>query len=128
MFNHISVSDPSKASPQGSYIVLRVADIEKSAAFYRLLGLVLTEERHGDGPRHYSFPFSSDMVCELYPFKQGAGAAQNIRLGFVVENAEELKTNLLRAGCALAPGTSANSFVVIDPDGNQVELDHPIRG
>ena len=35
-------------------VVLRVADIERSAAFYRLLGLDFIKHAHGSGPTHYA--------------------------------------------------------------------------
>jgi catechol 2,3-dioxygenase-like lactoylglutathione lyase family enzyme len=35
-------------------LVLRCADVDTTAAFYRALGIELVEEQHGTGPRHLS--------------------------------------------------------------------------
>jgi hypothetical protein len=35
-------------------VVLRVADVDCSAAFYRLLGLEFRKHAHGSGPLHYA--------------------------------------------------------------------------
>jgi lactoylglutathione lyase len=122
MFNHPPVLEQLKSSPQGSYVVLRVADIEKSAAFYRLLGIVLTQERHGQGPLHYSFPLAPGIVCELYPLKPDAGAPPRVRLGFIVENAAVIRDALVQEGHTISPSTSPDSFIVLDPNGNEAEV------
>jgi len=46
-------------------VVIRAADIERSADFYRLLGLEFIKHRHGSGAEH----FASDkggIVFEIY--------------------------------------------------------------
>jgi len=119
---HASPSAP-QSGPQGSYIVVRVPDIERSAEFYRLLGLELTPEKHGEGPLHYSFQLSPSLVCELYPLKKDALAAPpGVRLGFQVDDVGALRDKLTACGLALSAGTSSTSFVVHDPSGNQVEI------
>jgi catechol-2,3-dioxygenase len=53
----IMASDCFSSDPKQmriNLIVIRVSDIDRSAAFYRALGLVLVKERHGTGPEHYS--------------------------------------------------------------------------
>lgn len=112
-----------RLSPQGTYVVVRVPDVERSADFYRSLGLELTQEKHGEGPIHYSFQLSRSVVCELYPLKQGSDApTPGVRLGFEVADVAALKRTLAAQGRELLPGTSSASFVVIDPSGNQVEI------
>ena len=113
----------SKELPQGSYVVLRVPDLERSAHFYRSLGLELTEEKHGDGPVHYSFPLTADVVCELYPLRAGSTAPiSGIRLGFSVADPAALRATLASSGHSISDGYTPGSFVVIDPSGNQVEV------
>lgn len=47
-------------------VVLRAKDTARSAAFYRALGLELTEHRHG-GPTHFEMgPNDPSVVVELY--------------------------------------------------------------
>jgi len=116
-------STTSSHGPQGSYVVLRVPDLEQSAQFYRSIGLTLTEERHGDGPLHYSFPLSDGMVCELYPLRSGAQPpTPGIRIGFQVEDCSAVHATMASVGASITPGTTPGSFVVLDPSGNQVEI------
>jgi len=110
-------------SPQGTYVVVRVPDVERSAEFYRSLGLELTQEKHGEGPLHYSFTLRDSVVCELYPLKQTSDAkTPGVRLGFEVVDLETLRKKLTSQGREILPGSSTSSFVVIDPSGNQVEI------
>ena len=81
-----------------SLIVLWVADLDASAAFYRGLGLDLKPEQHGAGPAHYSAALDG-TILELYPC--GDRPPTRTRLG-------------LR-------GVSGDGKMT-DPDGNVVEL------
>jgi catechol 2,3-dioxygenase-like lactoylglutathione lyase family enzyme len=113
----------AKEAPQGSYVVLRVPDLERSANFYRALGLELTEEKHGEGPVHYSFPLAADVVCELYPLRAGSLApVPGIRLGFAVLNPDAVRAELARSGYSVSDGHTPGAFVVVDPSGTQVEI------
>ena len=47
-------------------IVLRCADLDMTRNFYEDLDIEFNEERHGQGPRHFSTQFGS-AVLELYP-------------------------------------------------------------
>jgi lactoylglutathione lyase len=40
--------------PSLNLIVIRAADLDKSLAFYRALGLEFAQEQHGTGPVHYA--------------------------------------------------------------------------
>lgn len=42
------------STPRLNLIVLRVADIDRAAEFYRLLGVEFTKHAHGSGPLHYA--------------------------------------------------------------------------
>jgi lactoylglutathione lyase len=50
-------------------IVLKSRDIDATMKFYEFLGLHFTEEKHVDGPRHYSSVID-DVVLEIYPARQ----------------------------------------------------------
>ena len=114
-------------------LVLRCHDIERSRAFYEAIGLLLTAEQHGTGPRHYSARIGT-AVLELYPY---AGAdTRGLRLGLrvsdlstVLASVERLGGRLLRVGSARgrlglsASGASIPSTALLeDPDGHQIEL------
>lgn len=50
-------------APRLNLVVLRVADLDRAAAFYRLLGFEFTKHAHGSGPEHYAS--DSKMAIEL---------------------------------------------------------------
>jgi len=81
-------------------IVVRVADIEASLAFYRALGLAFVQEQHGSGPIHYSCELRG-LVLELYPHKASSPqdvSAHAIMLGFKVASLESTLANLHKLG------------------------------
>jgi catechol 2,3-dioxygenase-like lactoylglutathione lyase family enzyme len=43
----------SKSSPFINLIVIKAADIDRAASFYRLLGFSMEKHQHGSGPLHY---------------------------------------------------------------------------
>jgi lactoylglutathione lyase len=101
-------------------IVLRCRDLAASKRFYEALGLSFVAERHGGGPDHWSCVVG-DLVFELYPAGQGAATAT--RLGFRVRDVASAAQAAVRAGGGpSARGQRAGRAVVLDPDGNAVEL------
>ena len=113
-------------TPRLNLVVLRVADIDRSAAFYRLLGLEFTKHAHGSGPPHYASD-SGGLVFEPYPATPGQPASASTRIGFAVAGIDEAVAKL-----AAAPGASlitppkdsewGRRAVVADPDGHRIEL------
>jgi transcriptional regulator with XRE-family HTH domain len=62
-----AMSEPeTPTQPSEEILVLRCQDLDESKAFYSELGAQLTEERHGNGPVHYSFSCGT-LLVELYP-------------------------------------------------------------
>lgn len=90
-------------SPILTLLVLRCSDVEKSAQFYRALGLPMIREQHG-GPIHYSATVGS-TVLELYPAGDSRG---RVRLALQVP----------------VPAHQSNLSMTTsrDPDGNTVEV------
>jgi predicted enzyme related to lactoylglutathione lyase len=110
-------------------IVLRVADIERAEAFYRLLGLSFYKHAHGSGPEHYTSSVN-DTVLELYPATPEQPVCSSTRIGFSVEDGEGLVSRLASVSGAkviVAPKSSewGRRAVVADPDGHRVELTDP---
>ncbi|WNO09987.1 VOC family protein [Teredinibacter sp. KSP-S5-2] len=101
-----------------SLLVLRCTNIELSRDFYSKLGLSFIEEKHGDGPRHYSCEIDG-MILELYPNK-GEALQENIRLGFKVDNLESVLEQVIVASTYVYAGSAI--YVITDPDGRKVEL------
>src|SRR5260221_11549354 len=70
-------------------VVVRVADLERSAAFYRSMQVSLVKERHGAGPDHYSADLVG-VVVELYLRRSESEATTQTRLGFLVEKLDDV--------------------------------------
>lgn len=119
-------------TPNLSLIVLYVADIDRSAAFYAALGVTFQREQHGKGPVHYSANIN-DTVLELYPASERLPATK-VRLGFAIASIDEALESWHRSGfkASIEAETAAKNgasganqiqrIVVIDPDRNKVEL------
>jgi lactoylglutathione lyase len=105
--------------------VIRCADIDASAVFYRLTGLEFEKHRHGTGPEHYA---ASDGIWtfELYPASAKFPASGSARVGFAVDSCDEVVGRLQVAGFSIeVPPTDSpwgRRAVALDPDGHRVEL------
>ncbi|TYQ24577.1 bleomycin resistance protein [Pseudanabaena sp. UWO311] len=106
-------------------VVIRSNNIDKSAAFYQLLGMSFVKHQHGKGLEH----FASEIGCitfEIYPLVTEAESISTIRLGFQVTSLEAAVSELKKYGASIisAPANSPWGWraVVSDPDGNRVEL------
>ena len=104
-----------------SLLVIRAADMERTVAFYRALGLSFERERHGSGPVHYAAKCDG-TVFEVYPARQGEPATASVRLGFSVWDVPKATAALLGTGGVLQGKAGTMRSVVIDPEGNRVEL------
>ena len=112
-------------TPRLSSIVVRVADVDRSARFYAALGLELVPERHGAGPAHFSSK-CGDVLFEIFPLPRGSATGPAVRLSFRVDSVVETVERLLCAGWTVRASSVAGEHgeraVVLDPDGHQVEL------
>ena len=107
-------------------IVLRTGDIKKLAGFYGLFGLSLDYHKHGNSPFHYS-ALIGKTVLEIYPLAKGQSEAdKNLRLGFELDNFEEIIKRLKEKNAVFTsePSQSEYGFMAIisDPDGRKIEL------
>jgi lactoylglutathione lyase len=114
------------ANPRVNLFVLRVADIDRAAAFYRLLGFQFVKHVHGTGPEHYAAE-ADGFVFELYPATAEQGVSSSARVGFTVDDIDEITARLCGVAGAkvvVAPKDSewGRRAVVADPDGHRVEL------
>jgi catechol 2,3-dioxygenase-like lactoylglutathione lyase family enzyme len=101
------------------YVVLSCRDLFVTKRFYEVLGLRFQNEKHGNGPLHFS-AIASGVVIELYPVtsgSEGAVAADPRRIGFAVSNPEQIAALLMIAG---TPQISPRCFR--DPDGRTIEI------
>ncbi len=112
--------------PRLNLVVLRVADIDRAAAFYRLLGCEFTKHAHGTGPQHYVCE-ANGIVFELYPASPEQPVSSSTRIGFAVADVDDATSKLgavTGASVIAAPKDSewGRRAVVADPDGHRVEL------
>src|SRR6476659_3688619 len=116
-------------TPRVNLVVLRVADIERAASFYRLLGFEFVKHAHGTGPQHYASD-ADGFVFELYPSTAEQAVSSSTRIGFAVANVDDAAGKLSSfsgARLVTAPNDSewGRRAVVADPDGHRIELVAP---
>lgn len=103
---------------QMNLVVLRCEDLEISRDFYTVIGLDMVEEKHGNGPKHYSCTLDG-LIFEIYPLGKKT-PTHSIRLGFVVESVfftlQKLKIS------STQQLQTPNGVVIRDPDGHTIEL------
>ena len=105
-------------TPGLTLVVLRCADLERSRRFYEALGLELTPEQHGSGPRHYAARLGQ-TVLELYP--DASGSTRGLRLGLQLVDLPAAIYALAEIGVVPRSGSPPT---LDDPDGHRLEL-HP---
>jgi catechol 2,3-dioxygenase-like lactoylglutathione lyase family enzyme len=113
-------------TPRLNLVVLRVADVDRSAAFYGLLGLAFVKHAHGSGPQHYAWECDG-FVFELYPGSAEQPVSASTRIGFRVADVDGAASRLGAAAGAKVVSAPKDSewgrrAVVADPDGYRVEL------
>ena len=117
------------ADVQINLVVIRAADMERSARFYRLLGLDFTKHRHGKGPEHYASE-SGPVVFEIYPRQNEVEASSGLRIGFQVASVDAAVMALEAMGAVIVSPAKDSAWgrraVVDDPDGYRVELTEPL--
>ncbi len=105
--------------------MIRAVQPDASVAFYTSLGLSFVRHRHGKGPEHFAAEQGS-YVLEIYPASAGEETRNCVRLGFSVENADELAARFERHGVRIASPLKESPWgrrmVVLDPDDNRVEI------
>jgi predicted enzyme related to lactoylglutathione lyase len=111
---------------QLSLVVIKTNQTQLVKSFYEALGLQFGEERHGNGPLHFS-AHVGQTVFEIYPLPKSIEKADpTTRLGFTVEGLDETIRRLKAAGVPVATEPKRTEWgygaVVKDPDGRSVEL------
>jgi catechol 2,3-dioxygenase-like lactoylglutathione lyase family enzyme len=117
-----------RSFPRLNLVVIRSADIERTVAFYRRLGLGLIHHAHGSGPMHYAAE-ADGFVFEIYPTSAKSHPTIGTRLGFAVASVDELVVALKESGATILTSPADSEWgrraVVKDPDGHTVELTQP---
>ncbi len=111
---------------QLSLVVIRTHQPERVRDFYEALGLRFREEKHGNGPIHFSARVGP-AVFEVYPLPKSIEKVDaTTRVGFTVEGLDETIQRMKAAGVPVAAEPKQTEWgygaVVKDPDGRSVEL------
>lgn len=137
----MSASEPVDRAPitpapvtEVASLILFAADVERTAAFYRALGLALEPERHGDGPVHHTVALGPTHVAIFGAHDDRAGAAGGIPhrsagaqfFGLTVPDLDAAFTAATGLGAVVEQEPSTKPWgrraLVRDPDGRVVEL------
>jgi catechol 2,3-dioxygenase-like lactoylglutathione lyase family enzyme len=106
-------------------VVLRSADMARSAEFYSRLGLRFARHQHGNGPEHFAAELGSG-VFELYPLSPDGPPTAGTRIGFRVPSLEIALAGLTEYPSAVVSPPKDSQWgrraVVMDPDGHRIEL------
>jgi len=106
-------------------IVIRSADIDRSADLYSLLGLEFTKHSHGSGPQHYAAEMGS-LVFEIYPVQKESETSTGARIGFRVEDVDAAALRLQESGARLVSSPKDSPWgrraVLADLDGHKIEI------
>ncbi|MBO9703426.1 MAG: VOC family protein [Sporocytophaga sp.] len=112
--------------PEISLLVLKTRQLQLLVDFYSTLGLSFQEEKHGSGPTHFSCSIGK-FVLEIYPLPKSVAVADSTtRLGFSVNNLDEIIKKLKDNNSQIVSEPVNNewgySAIVKDPDGRSIEL------
>ena len=107
-------------------IVVKTSQPSVLASFYEQLGLKFDNHRHGTGPLHYAASID-DVVFEIYPLPKHKVEADNtLRLGFTVNNLDELIGRLKESGIKIDKDPTMTEWgyvsIIQDLDGRKIEL------
>jgi predicted enzyme related to lactoylglutathione lyase len=111
-------------------LVLFAADVDKTADFYRAIGLELEHEDHGEGPVHFAIELG-EVHFAIYPTEQSGRAparrsAGSSFPGFYVDSLDEVTASLCSQSARLLTEHEQMPWgcriVVEDPDGRAIEI------
>jgi catechol 2,3-dioxygenase-like lactoylglutathione lyase family enzyme len=127
LVGHLAGLPSPFSSPGLSLLVIRSANIDRARSFYGLLGLDFVEERHGQGPRHHAARLPGGTVFEIYPCIAAGHSPGGVRVGLETADPVACVERLTEAGLLPAHATRRGdgTVIVVDPDGNRVELTPP---
>lgn len=99
-------------------VTLFVANVDRSAQFYRAVGVALFANEEAVGVRHYDGG-AGDTAMQLWPADDGQ--VSRVQLGFRVDRIDNVAAKLEIMGVPyVLPGP--NRLTTRDPDGNQLHI------
>lgn len=111
---------------QINLIVIRTDKPKELSGFYEQLGMRFDYHQHKNGPWHYSTEIG-ETVFEIYPLMRHQEAAdKSLRLGFTVENLDELLASLKLKNIEITSEPQDSEWgrfaIIRDIDGRKIEL------
>jgi len=112
--------------PSIHLIVIKTDKLQEQATFYSSLGFHFDYHKHGNGPYHYAST-GDNIVLEIYPLPKGVSQPDHTtRLGFTVENLDNLIETLQSQGARIVNPPARTEWgytaVIEDLDGRKIEL------
>lgn len=113
-------------------VVLRSKNIQKVITWYGVIGVAIVKEKHEKTASTYVADLDG-LLLEFLPLAEEMSAPEpNVRLGFVVENLDQVLSELRGLGTVVInpPQSTSRGFraVVRDPDGRSIELYKAVKG
>ena len=110
----------SRNTIQLNLVVVRSLDPASTVAFYQRLGLSFQQEKHGNGPVHWSSNMGN-LIFEVYPANDDNKVDKTTRLGFTILDAESVLSNLRSTDVEIVSDLKLSEWglraVVRDSDG-----------
>jgi catechol 2,3-dioxygenase-like lactoylglutathione lyase family enzyme len=110
--------------PALTLLVLRCSVLQRSRAFYTVLGCEPRSEQHGSGPLHFSIRCGA-TVLELHP--ADGVATTPIRLGLALTGNRQAVQAIAQCGGSVVRELDAahggQRWLIRDPDQNLLELE-----
>ena len=111
---------------QINLIVIRTDKPKELSVFYEWLGMQFEYHQHGKSTWHYSAELGR-IVFEIYPLMKNQEVSdKSLRLGFTVENLDELILDLKKENIEIVREPKESEWgyfaIVKDLDGRKIEL------
>lgn len=123
LFDLLGIFQKTKTSVKLNLLVIRTSDMPRLVNFYKLLGFKFDYHKHEKGVYHYATKIG-ETVFEIYPLlKNQTEADISTRLGFKIDNFEEIIAILSEFIVSKPMETEFGVCAILkDPDGRKVEI------
>jgi predicted enzyme related to lactoylglutathione lyase len=123
LFDLLGIFQKTKTSVKLNLLVIRTSDMPRLVNFYKLLGFKFDYHKHEQGVYHYATKIG-ETVFEIYPLLKSQKEADiSTRLGFKIDNFEEIIAILSEFIVSKPMETEFGACAILkDPDGRKIEV------
>ena len=111
-------------------LVLKTPRLEETISFYRTIGLPFEEEKHEEGPIHFTCDLEK-LHFSIYPTTPEESSPGNGIIGFEVDSVEEVLEKARQWGARVIVDFQEVPWgvraIVLDPDGRKVEFNRSTK-